>query len=151
VRRTLVLAFGAALALGGVARAQSSPILPGYWDSDEHYSVLLSGGGHARKCLTEAQVAQFIQAPQTSHYRCRYASRVVGDGQARFRGGACYNKHGRLTLSDVSVDGRYSPDAFHLDFSFGLNLSAGVALPGTAHIDARRIAAQCPVTPEAGQ
>lgn len=144
MRPTLVLAMGAVLAAAGAARAQTSPILPGYWDSTERYSVLLSGGGHARKCLTAQEVADFIQAPHNSHYHCRYLSSAVGGGRARYRGGACYDKHERLTLSDVDVDGTYTPQAFHMDFRFGLHLSAGIALPGDAHIDAHRVATQCP-------
>ena len=128
--------------------SQGSPVLPGYWQSDETYSVLLAGSSHGKKCLTAEQVNAFIAAPQTSHYRCVYASREVGDGTARFRGGACYShKGGRKVLSNVDVDGRYAPESFQLHFRFNLQVSAGVGLPGVAAIEAHRISAECPATP----
>ena len=132
------------LAMPTLAMAQGAPVLPGYWESDESYSVLLSGATHARKCLTEAQVNAFINAPQTSHYNCTYTVREVADGTARFRGGACYTHKGRKVLSNVNVDGRYAPESFQLRFRFNLQVSAGVGLPGNAAIDAHRISAQCP-------
>ena len=139
------------LAVPSLAHAQASPVLPGYWESSESYSILLAGSSRGRKCLTEAQVNDFITAPQTSHYRCAYASRQVGDGQARFRGGACYSHKGRKVLSDVQVDGRYAPESFHLAFQFHLVLSSGVGLPGSALIDAHRISAECPADLPAGK
>lgn len=151
MRRTIVWVPSAlaVLAAPGLAFAQASPILPGYWDSTDTYSVLLAGSSHAKKCLTEAQVKAFVSAPQTSHYRCTYASREVADGAARFRGGSCYSHSGRKVLSDVSVDGHYAPESFQLHFRFNLQVSAGVGLPGVASIEAHRISAECPADPAA--
>jgi hypothetical protein len=128
------------------AEAQpAKPVLPGYWESSETYSLaLLSGASHARKCLTEAQVAQFVTSPQTSHYQCSYKSRKVEAGQAAFRGGSCYSHKGRLVLSKVDVDGQYAPETFHLDFHFKFMVSPTAGLPGAASIDAHRLAAACP-------
>ncbi len=123
----------------------AAPVLPGYWESTEKYSLaLLAGGSHARKCLTQAQVAQFVTSPQTSHYQCSYESRKVQGGQAAFRGGSCYTHKGRLVLSKVDVDGRYAPESFHLDFQFKFMVSATAGLPGSASIDAHRLADACP-------
>ena len=140
----LTAIFLAALAGAGAVRAQTSPVLPGLWESQETYSVLLSGGGHERKCLTPAEVTEFIETPQTKHYRCTYASRRVEGGRATFREGSCYSRKGRLVLTHVAVDGRYAPDAFHLAFSFNFMLSSGLGLPGTAVIDAHRLSPDCP-------
>ena len=128
------------------AKAQTAaPVLPGYWESTEKYSLaLLSGGSHVRKCLTEAQVAQFVTSPQTSHYQCSYQSRKVEGGQAAFRGGSCYTHKGRLVLSKVDVDGQYAPESFRLDFHFKFMVSATAGLPGSASIDAHRLADACP-------
>ncbi len=154
--RTLHRAVPAApllIAVASVARAHAAPVLPGYWDSVESYSVLLSGGGHAKKCLTADKIESFVAAPSNSHYRCTYASQQISGGQAAYRGGACYSKSGRKVLSDVSVDGRYQPDAFHLSFRFKLMVSAGggFGLPGSAEIDAHRISAECPAEATAGK
>ena len=133
-------------ALAAPVVAHASPVLPGYWDSADTYSVLLSGGGHSRKCLTAEKIDSFVAAPSNSHYRCTYASQQISAGQASYRGGACFSKSGRKVLSDVSVDGRYQPEAFHLLFHFKLMVSAGggIGLPGSAEITARRISAECP-------
>ena len=150
---SLRIAFAAAAlavpALTVPALAHASPVLPGYWDAADTYSVLLSGGGHKKTCLTAEKIDSFVAAPSNSHYRCTYASQQIAAGQASYRGGACYSKAGRKVLSDVSVDGRYQPEAFHLMFHFKLMLSAGggLALPGSAEITARRISADCPVAP----
>ena len=134
------------VALASTAHAHAAPVLPGYWDSAEDYSVLLSGGGHAKKCLTAEKIESFVAAPSNSHYHCTYASQEIAGGQAAYRGGACYTKSGRKVLSDVSVDGRYQPEAFHLSFRFKLMVSAGggIGLPGSAEIDAHRISPDCP-------
>ena len=126
------------------ASAVGSPVLPGYWDSTETYSVILSGGGHDRKCLTSAQVMQFLAAPQTKHYQCNYASRSVEDGRIAFEGGSCYSHSGRLVLSRVAVDGRYAPESFRMQFRFHYMVSPTLGGPGTATIEAHRLSAECP-------
>ncbi len=148
------LACGALItALAAAGSAHAGPVLPGYWDSSDTYSVLLSGGGHSKKCLTADKIDSFVAAPSNSHYRCTYASQQVSGGQASYRGGACFNKSGQKVLSDVSVDGRYEPEAFHLRFHFKLMVSAagGLALPGSAEITAHRLSAQCPADAAAGK
>ena len=120
-------------------------MLPGYWDSTE--TVVILGTSHARKCLTAEKIRSFVAAPSNSHYRCTYASQKISAGQAAYRGGACYSRAGRKVLSNVSVDGRYAPESFHLAFRFNLMVSAGVGLPGTAMVDARRVSAACPADP----
>ena len=151
LRLAAVLMLGALAAAPRFAAA-AAPVLPGYWDSSESYAVLLAGGGHAKKCLTEDKIESFVAAPSNSHYRCTYASQQISGGQAAYRGGACYTKSGRKVLSDVSVDGRYQPETFHLTFHFKLVVSAGggFGLPGSASIDAHRIAAECPTESAAG-
>ena len=140
---------GAALAglvlQAGPARAQTTPVLPGYWDSTD--SVVILGESHQKKCLTEVQIAKFMAAPSNKHYDCTYASHVVADGKATFRGGACYSHAGRKVLSNVSVDGRYAPESFRLTFHFELMVNPKVGFPGSATIDAHRISAECPAEP----
>ncbi len=140
-----------ALALPRFAAAQDAPILPGYWESRESYSVLFSGGGHDRKCLTKPLIEKFISAPSLKRYDCTYATRTLQGGRAEFRGGACYSRKGRKVLSGVALQGTFSPESFHLDARFDLMVSAGVGLPGSASIDAHRIAAECPAEPLAAR
>ena len=151
-------AWPAALAVlpvltAGMARAQGTPVLPGYWESTESYAVLLPGGSHFRKCLTPALIQRFVAAPSNSHYRCTYASQDIAGGQAAYRGGACYSKQGKKVLSDVAVDGRYQPETFHLAFHFKLMVSAGggFGIPGSAEIDAHRLSAECPADASAAK
>ncbi len=139
------------LTLPRLAAAQDAPILPGYWESSESYSVLFSGGGHDRKCLTKPLIQKFIAAPSLKRYDCTYASRSLQGGRAEFSGGACYSHKGRKVLSGVALRGTFSPESFHLDARFDLMVSAGVGLPGSASIDARRISAECPVEPTPGR
>ena len=143
LRRTLAAA-PLLIAIASVGRAEAAPVLPGYWESAESYAVLIPGGGHSRKCLTAETIDKFVAAPSNSHYRCTYASQQISGGQAAYRGGACYAKSGRKVLSDVAVDGRYQPESFHLTFHFKLIVSAGggFGVPGSAEIDAHRIAAE---------
>ena len=149
--RGALFAALAVVALPRLAAAQTSPILPGYWESNESYSVLFSGGGHDRKCLTRPLIDKFITAPSLKRYDCTYASRSLQDGRAEFSGGACYSHKGRRVLSGVALRGTFSPEAFHLDARFSLMVSAGVGLPGSASIDAHRISADCPAEPAPGK
>ena len=151
MRRMLALAAVVSLAPLHALAAEAT-VLPGYWESDEKYSLaLLAGSSHARKCLSAAQVAQFTIAPQTSHYTCTYQSRRVENGTAMFRGGSCLTHKGRLVLGKVDVDGRYAPESFHLDFRFHFMVSPTAGLPGTAQIDAHRISEQCPADLKPGK
>lgn len=144
---SLLAAIAGLLLLGApaVARAEASPILPGYWESTDSYSVMFSGGGHDRKCLTRPLIERFITAPSLKRYDCTYASRSLQDGRAEFSGGACYSHKGRKVLSGVALRGTFAPESFHLDARFSLMVSAGVGLPGSASIDAHRISAECPI------
>ena len=126
------------------AHAQTTPVLPGFWESAETYSVLLGGSSKARKCLSAAQISQFLDAPGTGHYQCTYKGRRFSDGRASFSGGECFSHNGRHVLSKVAIEGTYAPERFDLDFRFELLVSAGVGLPGTARIEAHRVSADCP-------
>jgi hypothetical protein len=153
--KPFALLFGLVLATApfAAAHAQEAPILPGYWESQDSYSVLFSGGSHDRKCLTTAMIAKFIESPSLKRYACTYASHSLQNGQAHFDGGACYSKKGRKVLSDVALRGDFAPEHFHLDARFKLVVSAGggIGLPGTAQIDAHRLAPTCPVEASAAK
>ena len=136
----------AALSATSTASAQPTPISPGYWESQESYSILLSVANKEKKCLTRPQIAKFIESPSLKRYGCTYEKRRLENGQAKFEGGSCFSKSGRKVLSDVTVGGTFEPEHFHLDARFKLMVSAGggIGLPGSAEIDAHRISADCP-------
>lgn len=147
--RPVSAACAAVLALAATAprAAAQETVLPGYWESNESYSALsslLNGASHDRKCLTAAQIEQFLAAPSTKHYRCTYDHHGLENGRAHFNQGACFSHAGRKVLSGVGIDGTYSPERFHLDFHYRYMLSPTLGVPGVASIDAHRISAECP-------
>ena len=145
------LALGALLATAPPAAAfaaDTSPILPGYWESTDRLEVLLSSTKVSRKCLTADQVSEWLTAPATRHYSCTYDQRHVGGGHASFHG-TCMDKRGR-TLK-VAITGAYTPEAFHLVAHFQYMLTAGIAIPGDATTDAHRLSATCPEGVEPGR
>jgi hypothetical protein len=153
VRNLLAAAVLAACAAPAVApsvagAAESTTILPGYWESTDTVDVLFTSTKTSHKCLTADQVEQWLTAPATRHYSCTYDQRHVADGQASFHG-VCKDKKGR-TLT-VAIKGAYEPEHFHLTAHFHYMLTGGIAIPGDATTDAHRISAQCPVDPNAGQ
>ena len=122
-------------------RAQGT-VLPGYWESTNQLNVLFSQKPTVtRKCLTAAQVQQWLNGPSNRHYSCVYTRRVVSGGHVSL-GGVCTDRRGRT--ADVSVRGVYAPEHFRLEAAFHYRLAAGVAIPGTAVTAANRISADCP-------
>jgi hypothetical protein len=144
VLAALALAVGA-LPIG--AQAQTT-VLPGYWESANSVSMLLSSKSSTRKCLTAEQVQQWITNPQTKHYSCVYDRRHIADGHATFHG-VCTDKKGRHAA--VSIDGTYAPEHFVLNAHMRFHLTAGIDLPVMATTDAHRIGATCPADLPPGQ
>ena len=131
--------LGAALA--PVAAHAQSTVLPGYWESNNSVSLLLSSKSTSRKCLTMEQVQQWLTNPETKHYTCVYDHKHIADGHATFHG-VCTDKKGRSAA--VSIDGTYAPEHFVLNAHMKYRLSAGVDIPVMATTDAHRISATCP-------
>jgi hypothetical protein len=136
---------GAALPVGAHAQAT---VLPGYWESSNSVSMLLSSKSSTRKCLTAEQVQQWITNPQTKHYSCVYDRRHIAAGHATFHG-VCTDKKGHHAV--VSIDGTYAPEHFVLNAHMRFHLTAGIDLPVMATTDAHRISATCPADLPPGQ
>ncbi|MHB8285828.1 MAG: DUF3617 domain-containing protein [Caulobacteraceae bacterium] len=122
------------------AHAQTT-VLPGYWESNNSVSLLLSSKSTTRKCLTAEQVQQWVTNPETKHYTCVYDHKHIADGHATFHG-ICTDKKGRHAA--VSIEGTYAPEHFVLNAHMQFHMTAGVDLPVMATTDAHRISATCP-------
>jgi len=122
------------------AAAASSPILPGYWESENTVSFPLNDQSTSRQCVTQQKVEQFLSGPSSRSYKCTYDRSQVGDGAVK-ASGTCVDKNG-LT-STVAVEGTYTPEAFDLKAQLRVNIG-GLGIPINATTKARRIAAACP-------
>jgi hypothetical protein len=133
----LTLAAAAAPAL-----AQSSTILPGYWESTSKLSsFIISDTSRHKTCVRPDQVDEYLSGPNNRHYRCTYSRRHVANGRVSLSGSCLDKKNRRL---DATVNGTYAPEQFHLNAQFRFHL-LGVPIPGTAMLDARRVSDTCPV------
>ena len=136
--RPVLLALTAA-AIAAPALAQS-PILPGYWESDNRSDLLIAQQSTERKCITPAQVDTYLMGPANNHYTCVYKQRAVGDGAVHLAG-QCIDNNGMKM--DVAIAGTYTPETFHLKAQLHTKF-ASLPIAGTASIDAHRLSADCP-------
>ncbi|MDO1560092.1 DUF3617 family protein [Brevundimonas sp. 2R-24] len=141
LRRALVFAAPVLLA-GAVTQAQeSTPILPGYWESSSRIALgPISDSDTERRCVRAHEIERFFSGPSNRHYTCTYPTREVANGRARFVG-QCRDKRGRTV--DVSVSGTYTPTTFQLSGNLRTSIG-GVPIAPTGSIRARRISAECP-------
>jgi hypothetical protein len=146
-RRLAALAVASA-ALAPVGAHAQTTVLPGYWESSNSVSLLLSSKSSTRKCLTAEQVQQWVTNPETKHYTCVYDHKHIADGHATFHG-VCTDKKGRHAA--VSIDGTYAPEHFVLNAHMSFHMTAGIDLPVMATTDAHRISATCPADLPPGQ
>lgn len=133
--------------LPAAAQAQTT-VLPGYWESSNSVSLLLSSKSISRKCLTAEQVQAWITNPETKHYTCVYDRKHIAEGHATFHG-ICTDKKGRHAT--VSIEGTYAPEHFVLNAHMQFHMTAGVDIPVMATTDAHRISATCPADLPPGQ
>ncbi len=136
------LAFAASAVLAGAAAARAqTTVLPGYWESTNSVSLLVSSKSTTRKCLTAAEVNEWITNPSTKHYSCVYDHRQIADGHASFRG-VCTDHKGHQ--AKVAITGDYQPEHFVLNAHLKYHLTAGIDVPVVATTDAHRLSATCP-------
>lgn len=133
-----ILAFAAVLGPGAALRAQPAEpksIQPGYWE----YKTKLIGltVDTKRKCVTPADVDEFLSGPCNRHYTCVYPTREVADGRANFDG-YWQDKKGRR--AKVRASGTYQAKSFVLD----ARGTSTQGLPLAATLEARWIAPSCP-------
>lgn len=131
---SLLAAWGAASA----ASAAETLVLPGYWRSVNKSNFVVTKVTEDKRCLTSAQVMNFITNPSNKHYKCEYGTREMADGKIRLHG-ACVDKKGLTVQIDAS--GEYGAEWFKMTAKWSLN---GLPVGGTASTDAKRISAVCP-------
>jgi hypothetical protein len=127
------------LALATPALA-SQAILPGYWESTNAVTFPLPDKKTERKCISAAQIEDYLSGPSNNHYTCHYDSRRVEDGQLAMQG-HCVDNNG-LT-SKIKVEGAYTPTSFNLKGHLQM-IIGGLTVPVEASTDAHRISAACP-------
>jgi hypothetical protein len=123
------------------ASAQTTSVLPGYWEGDDHWSITIASKREVtKKCLTAQQVEEWLTRPTPKHYKCVYSEQQVADGHVSLRG-QCRDKKGQG--ADLAIKGTYAPEEFHLRADLQIIL-IGVPIPGHAVIDAHRLSPDCP-------
>jgi hypothetical protein len=140
---TALAASLAAAALGllaAPARSADTPILPGYWESTNRLTAIITLKEVKRRCITAADVSKFMNGPSNRHYSCTYPTKVVEDGALTFKG-SCVSKKGRQVK--IEATGSYTPTSFTVVADVDTKL-AGVPLGGRASTEARRISDTCP-------
>lgn len=128
------------LLLAGAVRAEAAapPVLPGWWEYTS--STAVSAPKTERRCVKPDEIEAFVSGPSNRHYKCSYPVKELSGGRARFEG-VCVSKHG--ARYPVRWEGRYTPESFSLHGVVRPNL-AGLSIPVSATIDARRLAEACP-------
>ncbi len=134
--------LGVAVALSATTPALAeSPILPGYWESDNSSDLLIRQQSTDRKCITASQVETYLSGPANKHYTCTYNHRSIGGGAVKLAG-QCVDNNGMKM--DVAIAGTYAPESFHLRAQLHTKF-ATLPIAGSASIDAHRLSAECPV------
>ena len=137
--RCMAIAAALLWASAGAATAETT-ILPGYWESANHLSFVLEQDSTSRKCITPAQVENYLAGPANNHYSCVYEHRQIGEGAVHLAG-QCTDNNGMKM--DVAIAGTYTPESFHLKAQLHTKF-ATLPIAGSASIDAHRLSAECP-------
>ncbi len=146
-RSALAPASLAALSLLAALPAAASdyPILPGYWESrNKVTSVVTLSNKVERKCVTPKDVEKFMSGPSNRHYTCTYPSRRFEGGKVAMAG-QCVDKKGRKI--GVTVSGTYTPTSYEMTAHLNTRM-AGLPLSGNATSEAQRIGDTCPAGSE---
>ena len=134
--------LGAVLGLLATAPALAADgrPMPGYWESTNKVTLMVTKSSTDRRCLVAADINKFLNNPSPKHYTCTYPQRQVADGQIKLKG-SCATKEGQV--ADITATGVYSPTAFHLDLALSTKLGA-LPLAATGSTDAHRLGDACP-------
>lgn len=129
----------AAAAPAAVARETPTTIQPGWWESTNTLSLVISNTEVERRCITPADVDKVLSGRINRHYTCTYPVKRVGGGKMYFQG-SCVDKRGRKV--NVTASGAYSPAAFNLTAQLS-GKYGGIPLAATVSTDAHRIGDTC--------
>lgn len=122
-----------------VARETGTTIIPGWWESTNKATMVISKTEVERRCITPADVDKILSGRINRHYTCTYPVKRVGDGKMYFQG-ACVDKRGRQV--NVTARGTYSPTAFTLTADLS-GKYGGIPLAATMSTSAKRIGDTC--------
>ncbi|HEX4182312.1 MAG TPA: DUF3617 family protein [Caulobacteraceae bacterium] len=140
MRRTSFAFAVISVAFAALPALAENPILPGFWESDNHSDLIISQHSVSRKCITPSQVETYLAGPANNHYTCVYDRREIGGGSVKL-GGQCVDNNG--LKMDVAIAGTYTPESFHLKAQLHTRF-ASLPIAGSASIDAHRLSAECP-------
>ena len=122
----------------------ATSLLPGLWE----YRTSLLGVGQdpEQRCLSKAEIDQFLTNPSNRHYACEYATREVGRGTVRLEG-VCSKRKRPEEKIGMSLAGSFTPNTIQMKGTARPRF-AGLELPVSASVTAERISETCP--PPAG-
>jgi hypothetical protein len=142
MKTTRILAVIGLLATAGAAPAvarETATIIPGWWESTNKATMVISKTEVERRCVTPADVDKILSGRINRHYTCTYPVKRVGGGKMYFQG-ACVDKRGRKV--DVTASGAYSPTAFNLTAQLS-GKYGGIPLAATVSTNAHRLGDTC--------
>ncbi|MDP1630350.1 MAG: DUF3617 family protein [Caulobacter sp.] len=141
MKTTRILALLGLLALTAAAPAvaQETTIKPGWWESTNTASMIISKTERERRCITPADVDKILSGRINRHYTCTYPEKRVGEGKMYFKG-VCVDKRGRQV--NVTANGTYSPTAFELNADLS-GKYGGIPLAASMSTKAKRIGDTC--------
>ncbi|WP_172448504.1 DUF3617 domain-containing protein [Caulobacter mirabilis] len=128
------------LAAPAVAQTPTATIEPGWWESTNTASMVISKTERERRCITPEDVDKILNGRINRHYTCTYPEKRVADGKMYFKG-TCVDKRGRQV--NVTATGAYSPTAFNLDAKLS-GRYGGIPISATASTSAKRLGDSCP-------
>lgn len=139
IRNLALLGLLAAAAAAPGAVAQETSIRPGWWESVNKASMVISKTEVERRCITPADVDKILSGRINRHYTCTYPVKRVGEGRMYFKG-TCVDKRGRRV--NIEANGTYSATAFQLSADLS-GKYGGIPLAATMSTTARRLGDTC--------
>ena len=125
----------------------STTLLPGLWAYQSSLAAGMSGKSE-QKCVTKAELDEFLTNPSNRHYACDYSSRAVGGGRVRLKGVCTSRKHPEQKIG-VTLRGAYTPETIKLKGVAHAPVFGGFELPVAYTVTAHRLAATCDAAPPA--
>jgi len=131
-----LLGLAAAPAL---AREETTTILPGWWESTNKATMVISKTEVERRCITPADVDKILSGRINRHYTCTYPDKRVADGRMYCQG-TCVDK--RRRQGNIPANGTYSATAFQLSADLS-GKYGGIPLAASMSTSARRVGDTC--------
>lgn len=142
MKTTRILALIGFLGLAAapaVAREGVTTIVPGWWESTNKATMVISKTEIERRCITPADVDKILSGRINRHYTCTYPVKRVGDGKMYFKG-TCVDKRGRQV--NIVATGTYSANAFQLSADLS-GKYGGIPLAASMSTSAHRLGDTC--------